>query len=131
MLINGLLQAGIAFHILVDTRDFVRMFGEDALKIDLPNDRACRLGTNLPGPRGIVLDNIPNIAANKICAIMGRDEPKDVFDHSAIFKTSETDWPIIITAAQKKRTWDMEPPDSASDHSPWDCWTCFRPRTRL
>lgn len=39
---------------------------------------------------------------------MGRDEPKDVFDLYTIFKTSETDWPAIITAAQKKCAWDME-----------------------
>ena len=107
-LTNGLRQAGIAFHIEVDTRDFVRMFVEHALKIDMVNDRVYRLGTNQPGPRGIVLDSISNIAANKICAIMGRDEPKDVFDLYAIFKTSETDWPTIITAAHKKCAWDME-----------------------
>lgn len=107
-LINRLRQAAIAFHVVVDTRDFVRIFVEHALKVDLVNDRVYRLGTNLPGSRGIVLDNIPNIAANKICAIMGRDEPKDVFDLYSIFKTSEQDWPTIITAAQKKCAWDME-----------------------
>jgi predicted nucleotidyltransferase component of viral defense system len=107
-LINGLRQAGIAFHIEVDTRDFVRMIVEHALKIDLVNDRGYRLGTNLPGPRGIALDTIPNIAANKICAIMGRDEPKDVFDLYSIFTTTQTDWPAVIAAAHKKCAWDME-----------------------
>jgi len=84
------------------------MMVEHALKIDLVNDRGCRLGTNLPGPRGIVLDRIPNIADNIICVIMGRDEPKDVVDLYTIFKTSETDWPTIVTAAHKKCAWDME-----------------------
>lgn len=108
LLADGLRHAKIAFHIQVDSRDFVRMMVEQSLKVDLVNDRVYRLGTSLSGPSGIALDSIPNIAANKICAIMGRDEPKDVFDLYTIFKTSETDWPAIIAAAHKKCAWEME-----------------------
>jgi len=54
------------------------------------------------------LDNELNICANKLCAIIGRDDPKDMFDLYTIFKKGKLDWKIAITAAAKKCVLDPE-----------------------
>lgn len=101
-------SALLAFDTLVDTRDFVRLFVEKKLQVDLINDRVYRYGKPLQSPQGIMLDNIENIGANKICAVLGRDDPKDVFDLYTIFQTARIDWSVVISAADKKCVLDYE-----------------------
>lgn len=87
---------------LIDTRDFVRCIYADKLKIDFVNDRVFRLGKTIKTDTGFKIDNIDNICANKISAIIGRDEPKDIFDIYTISKFKAVDWDEIIDAAFKK-----------------------------
>ena len=64
------------------TEDFCRFFitdNEVSLKIEFVNDVEYRAGKPIATSYGLV-DTIDNILANKIAAITGRDEPKDVFD---------------------------------------------------
>lgn len=93
---------------MVDTRDFVRLMAESKLKVDLVNDRVYRFGKSARTPEGIVLDNIENIAANKICAVLGRDEPKDVFDLYTLFCDARMDWVTVFSASAKKCALDRE-----------------------
>ena len=51
--LNSIARAGFETDISVDSRDFVRIFVDKRLKVDF---------------------------ANKLCALIGQDEPKDVFD---------------------------------------------------
>jgi len=51
--LNSIARAGFETDTSVDSRDFVRIFVDKRLKVDF---------------------------ANKLCALIGRDEPKDVFD---------------------------------------------------
>ena len=77
------------------------------LKVDLVNDRVYRAGKSLR-VGNIAVDNIVNIGANKICAVLGRDDPKDIFDLSTIYYLPETNWPDIMAAAARKCVFDRE-----------------------
>lgn len=81
-------HAALHLDVVVDSRDFVRLLVADMLKVDLVNDRGYRVGGSVRAGGNIVLDNIDNIGANKICALLGRDDPKDIFDLYTIFRTS-------------------------------------------
>jgi len=97
-----------SYEVLVDSRDFVRIRVESLLKVDLVNDRVYRYGRSVRTPEGIVLDNVGNIAANKICAVLGRDEPKDLFDLYTLFSDAELDWEDVLSASSKKCAFDRE-----------------------
>lgn len=101
-------HAVLPLNVVVDSRDFVRLLVADMLKVDLVNDRVYRVGSSVRASGNLVLDNIDNIGANKICALMGRDDPKDIFDLYTIFRTSNRNWPAILSAAEKKCVFDME-----------------------
>ena len=108
ILLDALTSASLSYAIQVDTRNFVRLLIQDELQLDLINDRVYRYGKSIHSPLEIVLDNELNICANKLCAIIGRDDPKDMFDLYTIFKKGKLDWKIAITAAAKKCVLDPE-----------------------
>ncbi len=108
ILLDALTSASLSYAIQVDTRDFVRLLIQDELQLDLINDRVYRYGKSIHSPLEIVLDNELNICANKLCAIIGRDDPKDMFDLYTIFKKGKLDWKMAITAAAKKCVLDPE-----------------------
>lgn len=105
---RSLVDAGVPLEIRVDTRDFVRFLVEDSLQVDLVNDRVFRFGSSVRTNGNILLDNLENIGANKICAVLGRDDPKDIFDLYTIYCSSEVNWSAIMSAAEKKCNFDME-----------------------
>ena len=108
ILLDALTSASLPYTIQVDTRDFVRLLIEEKLQLDLVNDRVYRYGKSIHSPLGIVLDNELNICANKLCAIIGRDDPKDVFDLYTIFKMGKIDWKTVFLATAKKCVLDPE-----------------------
>lgn len=105
----GILRsAQIEYETIVDSRDFMRLLIQDLCKVDLVNDRVYRFGKTVEHESGLRLDNIHNILANKMCAIISRDEPKDVFDLITIFYSQDISWPDICAAANKKCVLDRE-----------------------
>lgn len=94
----------------IDERDFKRLwihFNEGELKIDFVADRVPRIG--IPIVKGSVLvDTVRNILSNKICAILGRDEEKDIADLVWISINREFYWPEILAEAQKKENFKKE-----------------------
>ncbi|MBN1647268.1 MAG: nucleotidyl transferase AbiEii/AbiGii toxin family protein [Spirochaetales bacterium] len=86
----------------VDTRDFIRIKINNALKTDFVCDRVYRYGRPEQRPEGFRIDNIMNILGNKISAVTGRDEPKDVFDITVIRDTAPLDWNLALDIAGKK-----------------------------
>ena len=92
----------------IDSRDFVRLvfFPEDEkLKADFVNDRVYRYGTSCY-INNFRIDNIINILTNKICAIVSRDEPKDVVDLLTICVNEDFIWDEVISIAQKKENFE-------------------------
>jgi hypothetical protein len=74
--------SGFQFEIILREDRFGRavLQGELPLKLEFINDVPFRVGTPLPHPLLGRLDTKENILANKISALVGRDEPKDIAD---------------------------------------------------
>lgn len=106
--LDALTTDDCAYEVSVDSRDFVRVVVQSTLKVDMVNDRVYRFGKSVRTPEGIVLDNTANIAANKICAVLGRDEPKDVFDLYTLFCLAGLNWGDVLAASSKKCSIEME-----------------------
>jgi predicted nucleotidyltransferase component of viral defense system len=107
-IIRALKNDNIHFSMIVDTRDFVRILAENDLKVDLVNDRIYRYGKSLKTNEGYSVDNLWNILSNKITAILGRDEPKDVFDLYIGARLEPFPWKEILYAASQKAVFDLE-----------------------
>ncbi len=88
----------------LQSETFLRVWIEDQgqeLKIEFVNDVASRWG-NSHLVSGIPVDNPGNILANKLTALIGRDEPKDVFDIVAIAREYSFSWPDVFEKALNK-----------------------------
>jgi hypothetical protein len=94
----------------VDARDFKRLkilAGGTSLKLDFVADRVQRVG--LPKLFGIVyVDTIRNILSNKLCAIMGRDEPRDIADLIWIARKCSFVWSGVLADAEVKEQFQLE-----------------------
>lgn len=103
-------EADFDFSKTVDGKDFVRFvvseYGQP-LQIDFVNDRVGRIG--LPAQKdGYLIDTIDNILSNKITAVLGRDEPKDIFDIYMIASFESVDWTKILRFARQKVVFQKE-----------------------
>ena len=108
-ILRGRLESSdIVYKLVVDSRDFIRLLADGSLKIDLVNDRVYRSGGSRILDNGIRLDNIGNILANKLCAVLGRDEPKDVFDICVIAVRETVDWQSVMEDCGRKCDFDRE-----------------------
>lgn len=84
--------------------DYTRLFleGENLiLKIEFVNDVAYSTLKPIPFYFGYI-DNPLNILKNKITALMGRDEPKDIFDIVSIAQSYSFEWQEIFLHAKHK-----------------------------
>jgi hypothetical protein len=83
--------------------DFIRIWipGKQELKIELVNDVAERWGN--PVFAGTTpVDTVGNILANKLTAIVGRDEPKDIFDIVGIANSFSFNWGDVFVYVLQK-----------------------------
>jgi len=95
---------------LVDSKDFIRIqITKDnfRLQVDFVNDRVKRFG-DFKYHGGYKLDNPLNILSNKITAVMGRDNPKDIFDICLINQNMEIQWDEILAQAKEKLLFQKE-----------------------
>jgi len=86
------------------TDDFTRFFiteDEQVLKIELVNDVEYYPGKPANYRFGII-DTPLNILAKKLTAIVGRDEPKDIFDIVYISKHYSFNWKDVFYHAKQK-----------------------------
>lgn len=98
------LQKNFTVETVVSTKDFLRI-KIDNLKVDFVNDRVYRYGiSNIKN--GIPIDNVYNILANKLTAVLGRDEEKDVFDIVCICLMYDFNWADILQSAHKKENFE-------------------------
>jgi len=96
------LQKIFNLSVEVESKDFTRFKIDGILQVDFVNDMACRYKEPLLNEKNFLYDNIENILSNKITAVMGRDNPKDVFDIFLIWKYYNFDWKEILDAAHEK-----------------------------
>lgn len=95
---------GITISDSLITDDFVRIFineNEQSLKIEFVNDINYYVG-NVKLIGNLRVDNPQNILCNKLTAIIGRDEPKDVFDIICIANNYSFNWKDIFKETKEK-----------------------------
>ena len=94
----------------VDARDFKRLKILDngtILKLDFVADRVQRIG--LPVSIGLVyVDTIRNILSNKLCAILGRDEARDIADLLFISRKRSFLWSTVVSETSEKEGFQLE-----------------------
>ena len=100
--IKRALQAKFELIAEVETKDFTRFKIDGLLQIDFVNDIAFRYKDVVINEDNFLLDNVENILSNKITAVIGRDNPKDIFDIYLIHKFYKFDWKDILEAAHQK-----------------------------
>jgi len=92
----------------LDSRDFVRIEINGLLQVDFVNDRVPRYKEPTVLENGYKIDSIENILSNKITAVIGRDNPKDIFDIYLISKYYLVDWSVILESAQEKSIFSID-----------------------
>lgn len=92
----------------VDSKSFIRFKVDNLLQVDFVNDTAYRYKDPVIKENGYIIDTIENILSNKITAVIGRDNPKDIFDIYLICKFCNFDWKEILEAAEEKASFMHE-----------------------
>lgn len=90
------------------SKDFARFIVNGQLQVDFVNDIAFHYKDIKVTESGYLIDNVENIFANKLTAIIARDNAKDVFDIILIAKYFNFSYQDILTAAQKKMAFAIE-----------------------
>mgnify|MGYP001606247119 FL=1 len=99
-IINAISKYNLEDSIRTDT--YQSFFLEKKLKIDFINDVAYKLGKTNKHKIFSEIDNLDNILSNKISAVIGRDEPKDVVDIWIIAVNEKIDWKKIFLSVNSK-----------------------------
>jgi len=101
---NHLIQALAPFNPRVTSQSthYYSLLIADKLKIDLVNDTGKRLNKPISTQFFNQVDSWQNILANKLTALLGRDDPKDVVDIWIISQNNTLDWPNFFEAANSK-----------------------------
>ncbi len=92
----------------LNSRDFVRIKIDEQLQVDFVNDRVPRYKEPRVLDNGYKIDTIENILSNKLTAIVGRDNPKDIFDIYLIDQYYPVNWREIVDSAREKTLFSMD-----------------------
>lgn len=101
-------ESGTDLEVVADSKDFVRLVVNNILQVDFVNDRTFYYGKTVKSEKGYMLDNPLNMLANKISAVVGRDEPKDVFDLFLLSTITEFNWNSIAEISRKKELFEPD-----------------------
>lgn len=92
----------------MESKDFTRFKIDDLLQVDFVNDISFRYKEPVVSEEHYLIDTIENILSNKLTAVVGRDNPKDIFDIYLIWKFYEINWEQILETAHKKQDLQMK-----------------------
>lgn len=106
--IQSVLRMRYSIAVTVKVKDFTRLLINDILQIDLVNERTARMNPIIVTDSGIKIDTIENILSNKLTAVLGRDEPKDIFDIFLIAQYYSFSWEEILKSAKEKLAFNLE-----------------------
>lgn len=95
-------------RVVIETKNFFRLIINESLQIDFVNDIAYRYKEPVVTEENYLIDCLENILANKLTAVVGRDNPKDIFDVLLIYTYYDLSWPDILEAAHKKAGFSNE-----------------------
>ena len=100
------LQKKYKLTIEVESKDFIRFRINELLQMDFVNDICARHGDIVVLDNSYVIDNIENILSNKLTAVMGRDNAKDIFDIYLMSMYYTFSWETILGSAHDKAGFD-------------------------
>jgi len=106
--IKHAIEKSFNIKIEVETKNFVRLNVNNSLQIDFVNDISFQHKSPIVTESNYLIDNIENILANKISAVISRDNPKDIFDIAMIYHYYNISWQEILSAAHKKAGFENE-----------------------
>ena len=106
--IKTLMAENFNLNIEIEAKDFCRFKIDNLLQLDFVNDRVGHYKDLVVLKNGYIIDNIENILSNKITAVIGRDDPKDIFDIYLIARFYSFDWRTIIDSSKKKSSFNLE-----------------------
>lgn len=86
----------------METKQFVRLKADGLLQLDFVNDISERYKSVVVTDRKYLIDNVENILSNKLSAVIGRDNPKDIFDIYLISFFYSFDWKEILSSSHGK-----------------------------
>ena len=92
----------------LESKDFIRFQVNNTLQIDFVNDRVPRYKDVVVLDNGYLIDHIENILSNKLTAVIGRDNPKDIFDIYLICTYYSFSWVDIVNSAKEKASFSNE-----------------------
>ena len=92
----------------VEGKDFNRFRIDHLLRVDFVNDLAEHHKDIIVTDKGYLIDNVENILSNKLTAIIGRDNPKDIFDIYLIARFYSFSWQEMLVSAHKKAVFTDE-----------------------
>lgn len=102
------LAAKFDLSIEIESKDFTRYKINNFLQVDFVNDIDARYKDVVVTKDGYIIDNIENILSNKLTAVIGRDNPKDIFDIYLIWRYYKFDWIQIVKSAHEKASFSDE-----------------------
>ncbi len=105
-LLRQALSKKFKLQVEVESKTFTRFLIDDRLQIDFVNDVAKRCGHVLQKEK-ILIDNLENILSNKLTAIIGRDNAKDIFDLYMIDTFYAPDYKEAIKCAKEKMFFEI------------------------
>lgn len=106
--IRAKLLEQFSLSLALESRDFIRLIIDGLLQVDFINDRVPNFQDIIVLENGFLIDHIQNILSNKLSAILGRDNPKDIFDVYLISKYHSFHWNDILKATQDKSRFNHE-----------------------
>jgi len=92
----------LAMSVEVETKNFQRLIVNAKLQVDFVNDGPFHYKEPVVTEKKYLIDNIENILANKLTAVIGRDNPKDIFDTVLIYTYYPFSWSDVLNAAHQK-----------------------------
>jgi predicted nucleotidyltransferase component of viral defense system len=108
----GKLRDEFEVRVLSRSADYSSIEVGSQLKVDLVNDVEFRFGEVESRDIFSRVDNVENILSNKLSALIGRDDPKDVVDIWVIAKHKTVDWKEMFVSANSKAV-GIFPPEVA------------------
>lgn len=94
------------YEVLVDSKNFFRVLIDGVLKVDFCNDYIKPI--ELIEINGIKSSSLLDILTNKLCAVIDRDEYKDVVDIVSICMLLDIDFNKVLALALQKQTFELE-----------------------
>ncbi|MBN2573584.1 MAG: nucleotidyl transferase AbiEii/AbiGii toxin family protein [Deltaproteobacteria bacterium] len=88
-------------------RRFIFSDGNETVPVDVVLDTAEALAAPSTTPDGLVIDSLDDIAANKLCAILGRAEVRDYVDLYFLAKAGKE--PLAFLSAARRKDGGLEP----------------------